>query len=582
MADATTDSDERLDDIVTASALNAWMYCPRLAVLQQRDGEHRSDANMQDGLRVHRHVDEERGQWPEPADIAGKEVARALWLTAYGEGISARLDLVEATGVADQVRPVDYKRGEKPENSDGAWPPERVQVCAQVLVLRENGYAVAEGAIWYAASRRRVAVVIDDLLIGQTRDAVKQLRAAVASETTPPPLVDSPKCNGCSLAPICLPDELNWLCSNAGADLLASDDVALEERLQRRLVPARTDSMPFHVATQGAKVGISGEELVVSGKGDGRAPLAQVSQVALYGGVQISTQALTHLVQIGINVAFLSRGGWFYAQADGMPHNNVYLRIAQYAAAADPLRSLALARQFVVTKIRNQRHLLRRNGRVADGTGEGDVANALAGPLLAMAESAKAAEIAADLATLMGCEGFAARTYFEQFDTMVRRPDAEKTFQFSTRNRRPPTDPINACLSFTYALLAREWAHTLWCVGLDPLLGFLHQPRHGRPALALDMMETFRPLVADSAVLMAINNGELDDGDFVRRGPACNLNDRGRKKMISAYERRIDQLVTHPVFGYRINYRQVFEVQARLLGRHLLGEIDKFPPFETR
>jgi CRISPR-associated protein Cas1 len=122
----------------------------------------------------------------------------------------------------------------------------------------------------------------------------------------------------------------------------------------------------------------------------------------------------------------------------------------------------------------------------------------------------------------------------------------------------------------------------LWRVGLDPLLGFLHQPRHGRPALALDMMEEFRPIVADSAVITAFNTGELHPGHFVQRGPAVNCNEHGRKKLIACYERRMDALVTHPVFGYRISYRRVFEVQARLLARHLQGEIAELPPFEVR
>ncbi|MBM4345916.1 MAG: CRISPR-associated protein Cas4, partial [Deltaproteobacteria bacterium] len=191
-------------ELMAASALNAWTYCPRLAVLQYRDGESHPDAAMQDGLRAHTRVDEERGQWPLSEDIEGREVARSLWLSAYDEGITARLDLVEATGVGEAVRPVDYKRGDLPDTPEGAWPPERVQVCAQALVLRENGYEVHEGALWFAAARRRVRVVLDDTLIATTRAAVRDLRAALVAESTPPPLRDSPKCNGCSLGPICL------------------------------------------------------------------------------------------------------------------------------------------------------------------------------------------------------------------------------------------------------------------------------------------------------------------------------------------------------------------------------------------
>ena len=149
-------------------------------------------------------------------------------------------------------------------------------------------------------------------------------------------------------------------------------------------------------------------------------------------------------------------------------------------------------------------------------------------------------------------------------------------------NRRPPRDPINALLSFSYALLTKDFTVTLARVGLDPLLGFYHQPRFGRAALALDLMEEFRPIVADSVVVTAINNGEIQPDDFAVTPVAAALKPGARKRLILAYERRMDQLVTHPVFGYRISYRRVLEVQARLLGRMLLGEVEEYPAFRTR
>ena len=160
--------------------------------------------------------------------------------------------------------------------------------------------------------------------------------------------------------------------------------------------------------------------------------------------------------------------------------------------------------------------------------------------------------------------------------------DERLGFDFRGRNRRPPTDPVNALLSFAYAMLTREWTVTLSAVGLDPYRGFFHQMRHGRPALALDMMEPFRPLVADSTVVMVINNGEVRPTDFVRTAVGCNLKAGGRKSFIAAFERRLAQEVTHPIFKYRISYRRLFEVQARLLVRYLAGEIPRYPNFLTR
>jgi CRISPR-associated protein Cas1 len=155
-------------------------------------------------------------------------------------------------------------------------------------------------------------------------------------------------------------------------------------------------------------------------------------------------------------------------------------------------------------------------------------------------------------------------------------------FDFVSRNRRPPKDPVNAMLSFAYAMLVREWSVALSAVGLDPYRGFYHQPRFGRPALALDMMEPFRPLVADSVVITVINNGEVQSGDFIHAAGSCNLTDKGRKAFIHAFERRMQQEVTHPIFKYRISYRRLLEVQARLLVRYLSGEIREYPCFMTR
>jgi CRISPR-associated protein Cas1 len=187
-----------------------------------------------------------------------------------------------------------------------------------------------------------------------------------------------------------------------------------------------------------------------------------------------------------------------------------------------------------------------------------------------------------DLGELLGIEGAAGAAYFGHFAGTLKAHGGVDAFNFTTRNRRPPTDPVNALLSFAYSLLVRTIAVTLAAVGFDPYRAFYHQPRYGRPALALDLMEPFRPLIADSVVLQVIINGEVGVGDFVRAAGAVALKDEGRKRLIAAFERRLEQEITHPVFGYRVSYRRLLEVQARLLGRHLLGEIDAFPQITPR
>jgi CRISPR-associated protein Cas1 len=185
--------------------------------------------------------------------------------------------------------------------------------------------------------------------------------------------------------------------------------------------------------------------------------------------------------------------------------------------------------------------------------------------------------------SLLGIEGTAAHRYFSSFGDMLRTGDSPvPAFDFQQRNRRPPRDPVNAMLSFAYAMLTREWTTILQAVGFDPYLGFYHQPKYGRPALALDLMEEFRPLIGDSVVLTVINNGEVKPDDFISAMGSVSLTAAGRTRFIEAYERRMSQEITHPVFGYRISYRRVLEVQARLLGRYLAGEIPEYPSFTTR
>jgi CRISPR-associated protein Cas1 len=303
------------------------------------------------------------------------------------------------------------------------------------------------------------------------------------------------------------------------------------------------------------------------------ARLLEVSQLNLFGNVQISAQALRELAARDVAVLHLSYGGWLTAVTTPPPHKNIELRRRQFKLAEDEQFCLQIARAIVSGKIRNSRTLLRRNAReLPEGT------------LHRLVESRRHAERATSLGQLLGIEGTAAREYFSNFALMFKPESAEEApaFDFTSRNRRPPRDPVNALLSFLYAMLVKDMMATLIGVGFDPYLGFYHQPRYGRPALALDLMEEFRPLIADSVAVGMVNNGEIRQSDFVTRAGAVALNDSGRKRVIEAYERRLDTLVTHPEFGYAISYRRIFEVQARLLARFLSQEISFYPAFCTR
>ena len=274
-----------------------------------------------------------------------------------------------------------------------------------------------------------------------------------------------------------------------------------------------------------------------------------------------------------IPILYFSFGGWFNGLCVGMPHKNIELRRRQYQAS-ETVTALEIARVLVKNKIQNCRTLLRRN---TDENVDSAVED-----LRRIERQASEAEA---LESLLGFEGNGARVYFQQFSTMLKTKEgseASTTFDFQSRNRRPPRDPVNALLSLAYTLLVKDFTITLLAVGFDPYLGFYHQPRYGRPALALDMMEPFRPIIADSTVITAINTGVVQPSDFVRAGGAVSLKPEARKRFIMAYERRMDSLITHPIFNYRVSYRRILEVQARLLARYLTGELKQPPEFTTR
>jgi CRISPR-associated protein Cas1 len=183
------------------------------------------------------------------------------------------------------------------------------------------------------------------------------------------------------------------------------------------------------------------------------------------------------------------------------------------------------------------------------------------------------------MGTLLGLEGAAAQLYFSRFNSLL---SDDYGFSFEARNRRPPLDPVNAVLSYVYGVLVKELFVTLLAVGFDPYMGFFHKPRYGRPALALDLMEEFRPLIGDSVTLRLFNTGQVDEDDFVYSGLGVSLKKGGKKKLLRVYERRMSMEVRHPVFGYSVSYRRILEIQARLLSRVLMGELENYPVFTTR
>jgi CRISPR-associated protein Cas1 len=584
---------------IPARMLNEVMYCERLMYLEWVQGEFSDNYFTVEGRAVHDRADTPGGRLPKPpaADDGGDDEsadeaanadqqsyqARSVWLTSESLGITAKIDVVEGEHDGSVV-PIEYKRGAAPRVPEYAYLPERIQLCAQVLLLREHGYQCDHGEIYFAKSKQRVSIAMSDELMGHTQWAMKLAREVASRTEPPPPLRDSPKCRGCSLVGICLPDEVNLLRRLDGQNIedtaepesdlvgplhpdpwsLVGEPDEQEQPRVRRLYAARDDRVPVYVQDHGAQIALSGERLVIRGEnGASHVRLMNTSHVVIRGNVQLSTQAARALLDRGIPVLYLTGGGWFSGRLSGTDTNNIDLRMAQYRTALEPKRCLELARTFVVAKLRNARTMLRRNHEQAD--------EVTLGQLKQLTRKAKHCE---NLESLLGIEGAAARVYFQSFAGMLRGP-VSGGFDFERRNRRPPRDPVNALLSFAYSLLTKELVIALASAGLEPLLGFYHQRRFGRPALALDLMEEFRPLIGDSVVISAINTGVIGPADFIRMAGACTIKDHARKRFIEAYERRLDQTIVHPVFGNT-------SPMHGLLSRVLLGELEDYPAFVTR
>lgn len=558
-----TENKKTEEELIPVRMVNEYVYCPRLAYLEWVDSEWAESGDTVEGKHQHRRVDAEQkhNKQGEPEQSEEQPIeTRSLLISSERLGITAKLDIVETKG--NNATPIDYKHGKRPHIAEGAYQPERVQLCAQGLLLEENGYSCKEGIIYYQASKEKVHIDFDEELRKATNQAISETALLKDREQPPPPLVDSPKCPRCSLVGICLPDELN-------------NTLGVIEK-PRPLSVQQEEAFPLHVQSYKAKIKKRGEELEVTVDEDQpkqNIRILDISQLVIMGNAYITTPTLQELMRREIPVSWYSYGGWFFGHTTGTGHKNVMLRISQYRTAENEQKALEISRRFIAAKIENTRTLIRRNWK--SETKPTQQLNRLS----QLKEKAKTAD---NNEALLGIEGAAASAYFESFNGLINNHNGDSFFHFEKRNRRPPRDPINAMLSFSYAMLVRDWTVTLSAVGLDPYLGFYHKPRHGRPALSLDMMEQFRPIVADSCVLTAINTGEIHENLFLSHKESTTLTAKGRKSFLSIYERRMSQEITHPIFGYKVSYRRLFEIQARLFGRYLTGEINKVPVFVTR
>lgn len=550
------------NEFIPIRMLNEYLYCPRLFYLMHVKGLYDESADTITGSAQHarkrnRQTKHEEIPWPD-------SIVNSLILSDEELGITGKFDGIYQTN--DEVIPVEDKKSSSPLNNNSfiveglelsgeVWNNDQIQLAAQCLLLLANGYSCSKAYIYYRGNNKKITLAFDENLKHAADIIIKKAHLASKSESLPLPLMQSDKCFRCSLNQICLPDETQC--------------IKKQIEKPRKIMVGRDDAGIIYAVTAGTYITKKDDSLVVCipDEDERQIPLKDISHVCVQGNCQITTQAIHALAKSGITINYLSAGGWLEAITTSPVSKNISLRKKQFEYFDNNSFIKELSRNIVVAKISNQRTLLRRNLDSSKGC------------LERLSELINRLESAQSIDTIRGLEGAAANIYWNHFPLLL---SDISNFDMTSRNKRPPKDPVNALLSYGYTLLVRDFYSAIISVGLDPMMGFYHKIVAGRPALSLDLMEAFRPLIVDSTVLRVINSGIIKNDDFLMLSGCCQMKLAAKKKWIQAYESRVDELITHPQFEYRISYRRIFHLESRILSRVLEGEFDKYTPLITR
>lgn len=540
---------------IPLSQINTYVFCPRRFYYESVEGHQVVNEHVEEGKIKHEHVhtavtNRKKGD---------KTISRRQYLASDALGVSGYTDLVEEKDGIPY--PIEFKKA-----GTGDWLNDQVQLCLQGLLLEEKtGISIPHGYIFYIGSKRRRKVPFDTELRETTLGYVEKARALLDSRKIPKPVHDN-RCNGCSVRPICLPDEVAYLHE-------------LDER-PKRIKPALGIDNVLYVDEPGCAIKKTGERLLVVKENDvlRDIPLIHLGQVVISGNVNLTTPAMQVLLHEGIPVVFLSAYGRYHGALTPQVSRNSLLRAAQHKMANNRNACLELSKAFVHGKIANMRTMLQRRKWQAPDA-ENPALESLLSNIKAMKAMEKRIRGATELPELLGIEGNASAAYFSAFNFMLK---SEMGFDFQRRSRRPPADATNALLSFAYSLLTADLMSAIQTVGLDPYIGFFHQLKYGKPCLALDLMEEFRPIIADSVVITLINNRRIKPDDFTQSHGGWYLKEHRRKVFYAAYEARKSETITHPLFKYKLTFRRAMELQVRLLAKYLTGEIDQYTPLTVR
>ena len=568
-------------------SLHALAYCERLFYLENVEFLRVADERVYAGRRLHVELEREEDE----GDLL------TLQLESAHLGLMGKVDCLRRRD--GKMIPYEHKRGRSARSQTGeaeAWPSDQLQVYAYAALVEEHsGLSVSEGRIRYHADNVMVRVPINEESHRLLREAIARARQLQASVTRPPVTPNERLCVKCSLAPVCLPEEARLGqettgsmadCQTPSTEVSESRSITEPNRKLVRLFPADDSRQILHVVTPGSRIGRKGDRVEIvppidSGELPQLYPVNEVGQIVLHGFAQISSQALGFCAQHDVGVHWLTNGGRYLGAWSTGP-GSVQRRIRQYKALTDPGFCLKLARKLVEARVRTQLSFLLRSSRESIRDRQVERYSVRAESISAIRRLLGPMSRANDIHRLRGYEGTVGANYFRALPTMIS-DDVGMEMKPNGRSRRPPQDRANALLSFGYSLLQKDVLNAIMIVGLDPSLGFYHQPRSNAHPLALDMMEMFRVLLVDLPIVASINRRQWDaDQDFTIAGRQVWLSDTGRKKLISIYERRKQDQWKHPVIGYSLSYARLIELEVRLLEKEWMNEGGLFARLRLR
>lgn len=517
------------------------VFCPRRAWLEA-NGEHVESEAITAGTLAHRTSDD-------PA-ASTRRALRAVEVHDTELGVLGRCDTVELDAGGDfhivEHKSTPLRRRAEPTDAM------RVQLALQAQALRSMGHTVASASVYFTNHNTRVGIDVGTEATRQARAFVEETRRVVGSPAAPPPLIDDRRCNTCSHASVCLPDE------NA------------ERPHPRRISVLDPDTQVLYLTDHGGRAALrSGQLAITDGGGElvGRVPIERVQAVSVHGNIDISAAAVRELLWRDIPILWCTSGGRLVGWATSNRRPNATARHAQHIQSGQGRIDIAGA--MISAKIANQATLLRRH---ADG----------AGPVAELRELSRSAGKAASTTELLGIEGDAAARYFRAFPLMLGQAPRDQELSLAARIGRNAPDPANALLNYAYALLLGDIIRAILSCGLDPHAGFLHTAGRNKPALALDLMEEFRAPIGDSTVLRLLNNGEITRHAFSQSLGTARLTPAGRRKLIHAYEARVTTEFQHPTMGYTVTWRRAMTIQARLILAVLDGTSQRYRAIRIR